>query len=215
MVVGYISRGMAPVQLVYEAMEQAQAGHNLFYPICGKKLIDAKNEAVNKALEENQALLLIEDDIRVPIDLWHKIQWDGINGDGTATIQFAEAVERYGTINVRYNKHTGDLLWTGNVFTKIPLTILQRLPKPVFQSWNFVLSADGSEVIDRGRSASGHHSDAFFWQTVQKLDPKAEIVNIGRVEHIITPFNNGKVTEHQNPYHIKAFPYTGAKKKAG
>ena len=211
MVVAFITRGICPAECLANVYEQVDRHGEKFVLISGKALVDAKNEAVEHALENQEDLLLVEDDVVAPNGMWDRVAstWHNQN-----TILFAEAVERYGRINVRYTKE-GELLWTGNVFTRIPYGILTRLEKPIFRAWDFILSGDGSQMIDRGPAKHGHHSDAYFWWTVKQLDPKPEIVNIGRVDHMITPYNSGKVTEHSKPYRMKPFAdTTGAKKTA-
>lgn len=168
------------------------------FVISGKRLIEAKNTATDGALDLEEDLLIVEDDVIADFSIWEAVR------DDTPDVLYADTVERWGRINVRYNKK-GDLLWTGNVFTRVPFSVLSRLERPIFRSWNFVMAADGSQLIDRGEANHGNHSDAFFWWSLQKLDPPPVIRNIGRVDHIKTPFNTGDATNHNNPF--KCIPF--------
>jgi len=196
MVLCMLSRGIGPLAPTIEAMQQAFRHGWGFEAILGKKLVDAKNHAVHIAIDRNQDLLLMEDDIHVPGRTW--VSFRATLGVSDA-ILVAETKTRTGRSNIWTGPESGRFLFSGSHFVRIPVDVLKRLKQPIFRSWNFARTIDGEDMIDRGPAKHGNHSDVFFWFHAMKLEPKPQVAIVGECDHLKHPWNTGE-TSHADPY---------------
>jgi hypothetical protein len=194
-----ISRGIAPVECMIEASDMAELFGAEYLPIWGKPLVEAKNKAVEYAMQSQADLLLVEDDILADVWIWEAALSCEDNGD----ILIATTRNRDGTPNTKKSPK-GKFLYTGNIFTLIPHDVLCKLDIPIFRAWNFSQSDDGEILIMKDENKHGQHSDVYFWYKVMQLDPPPVIRTIGEVSHVKTPYNTGHIS-HNEPFVIETY----------
>ena len=177
-----------------------------YHLIAGLPLVDAKNRAVAIADEYEVGMIMIEDDIIADSKLWFEAESCRVRGVVPGTegniVMTGTCNTRYGDENIRFDEN-GDVLTTGNVFTAVPRGVLARLPRPVFESMNYVMREN--QIIPRGPNDYHHRSDMHFWHSVRSLKPRPEIRVIGRVTHLKHEYNKAHVANHHEPCEIGAY----------
>lgn len=193
-----ITRGVAPARCVIDsATRAAQYPCFRFHLIEGRPAVEAKNLAVQVADASGEHLLLLEDDIIAPEPMWASIAEFSICPEFHDLVAFGGAKDRSGNMNI-YRNAASEILWSGTVFLWIPRPILDRLPRPLFEAWDYSFQAGGQELVRIGPNATGHHSDVDAWTKIRQLTPRPEIHLAGKVDHHMHRDN----AEHnlQNPH---------------
>jgi len=193
-IVRQITRGVAPVRSIVQAMKWAQAFYVEYDFTEGLPLAEAKNKAASDALERGADLFLVEDDVTASPELWQQF----LTPDVEPRILFASANTRWDKSNTVYAPD-GTLIYSGNIFVRIPLWVLQAMKRPIFKPWCFTIR-DGKHVM-LGESSNGSHSDESCWYHARLLHPVPEMVELGRVTHLKHPLNDDQ-QQHKKPCKI-------------
>jgi len=194
-IVCLISRGIAPVESILEMQEYIRLYNLTFSPVLRRPLVDAKNEAVRYALLRGADLLLIEDDIIADAAIWDRMIID----DDPGKILTVEARCNGGAMNTQRNG-SGEFVFTGTCFMRVPCAILGRLPQPVFEARNYHADRNGKLLLG-GPNVRHAHSDVYFWYQVAQLDPRPEIGIIGEARHIRHALNMS--SSHDAPHKLE------------
>jgi catechol 2,3-dioxygenase-like lactoylglutathione lyase family enzyme len=179
MLVVQISRGLAPVASIVAAVQEAERSGWRYEAVCGLPLVAAKNAAAELALDRGEDLLLLEDDVQAPPEVWQAVA----ALEKTEVVAYARARVRGGGENV-YTAPDGTFLYTGNIFCYIPIGILRRLPRPIFAARKWQPTEDYIDTSDRGAQSNGIGSDTGFWHAIRHLDPPPVIQELGKVGHL-------------------------------
>ena len=182
MLVVSLSRGLAPPDASVGVGAAAAVHAERHFVVRGFPAVEGKNCAAQLALDCGLNLVLVEDDIVVPPDVWRRVS-DNILGP----VQVATTRCRDGSLNSRFASD-GTVLSSGTPFVTIPCAYLLFLGKPVFRAVDCGILPSG-EVYPRGENPHGHNSDTYFWYRVRRLEPRPQIEVIGEVTHLLHPLN--------------------------
>ena len=205
MILAYITRGVGPIEPAVEARAWAMRMGWRWELISGLPLVDAKNRAANIAIEADDSLLMVEDDMSACEVHWRAIDQERNKGGNYNTLVYAWTTCSNGESNV-YSDPDGNFIYTGTCFLWIPRYILikyRHQTYPIFQAASFGYTSDGRELFYKGPNENHTGSDVFFWHNAMKLDPQPTVKSIGHVGHIKHPFNQGM--KHNNYYTIECF----------
>jgi hypothetical protein len=154
----------------------------------GFPAVDAKNIAVDRADRLNMDLLLLEDDI-LPDPHYRVDALVNLASLIESQVRLLSASCRNGENNVIYDA-TGAVLYAGTVAVYLPRAVLDRLPRPVFEAWDYIV-LDG-ELVRKVENRDGEHSDTDLFYKLRRLEPRPSIRVVGHVETVATALNTGK-----------------------
>jgi hypothetical protein len=178
--IAVITRGMSPAVCTAHVVDVAHRRRTPYKLIVGRPAVDAKLEAVEWSLKNEQDLLLVEDDITADYSIWAKaLEPHDEIGIGTALM-------RSGELNTWFSGER--VAYSGTVFLKIPYDILAALPRPCFQCRRMFFCDSTRNFIDAGERDDGCGSDTFFWSLVWEAQHAVRV--FGSVTHHIHEFNN-------------------------
>ena len=172
-----VSRGLAPVSAIVRTMGFAHARCWPYTAITERPLVEAKVLAQEAALDQELGLLLVEDDILSTWGIWSRAA-----GLKSHQVGYAHCRMRNGVKNVVYDRH-GNFIYTGNVFTAIPWSVLQALPMPAFAAMKFAVNFKEGIMEPRGPRDDGSGSDQHLWWCLSKL-VEVQLVELGPVRHL-------------------------------
>lgn len=178
-----LSRGLALAVSIAQVFRLGVVYGFSYELVAGLNLVEAQNRAVESALDRSCNLLLCEDDI-----LPTPIHFDEIK-KYPQSVQYAPARMRNGEMNVF--RHDGKLLYTGACFLYVPLKVLQKLSRPVFQAKDVVWENGIGRVL--GDDKVGYGSDAYFWWNVQQnagFEPIRELPPVVHLRHELNEIQN-------------------------
>lgn len=156
-----ISRGLAPAVTVANTVAAAMMNEMPYKLIAGRTAVDAKQEAALAAIEQGADLLLVEDDV-----MPDRGAWDAVIENKT-DVMVATAIMRNGMLNTWF--HGDRVLYSGTVFLKIPLPVLERIGDPWFACHDLEFNANRGEWRDKGPNADGQSSDVWFFRRCWEL----------------------------------------------
>ncbi len=181
-VVCQITRGLAPARSIADACMFARRYKCEYFLIHGFDAASAKNQAAEIALEHGADLILCEDDIYDPhYNVLHSAYMCDCIG-------YADATCQNGQPNTVFND-SGQFLYSGNIILKIPHTHLTNLPRPLFQARQVVIKDGRLKAL--GDMPNKSHSDVYFWYLVQEYLQGVPVRCLGKVGHILHPFQRG------------------------
>lgn len=203
-VVVQITRGVCPARSIADASKQARAADAHYVLVEGMPAPDAKRRAAYIALDLGYDLILCEDDFVASNDQWITAVTAGDQ------VCVGSAIMRNGKVNTRYTP-SGRVLYSGTVFVRVPIDVLRRLAAkgPLFVPWIYNPSDDGESLIAQMPNPEPWGSDVHFWASVNELDPRPTIVDLGLVTHFRHIASDGPKANLDNAVLLE--PYTEAR----
>lgn len=195
-VVVMISRGLCPPTVVVDAIKATFPTSTPFVVLEGMPRVEAKQAAVNVAIESESDLILIEDDVKLSDQQWEELL------DGGEEVLYADGRCRDGSPSFRTAKN-GHFIG-GTMAVRLPLSILVSLDPPVFESRWIYFDEDEGTWEDRGPIDGDRHSDIVLWYKLHHLDPIPDMRSLGMASHLKHPLNDGSYA-HDGPVIVGEF----------
>jgi len=188
-----ISRGLSPAVSIAATVAAATNRGFKYRLITGKPAAEAKNSAAREAFEAQRDLLLVEDDVLVPTELWDKA------ARNCTDVMVGSAIMRNGELNCWYLDDR--LVYSGTVWLRVPWLALFKIGDPWFAPRDLEFNGEnGGEWIDKGENADGQNSDCWFYYRCWQEGIRATVA--GFVTHLITPLTSRGRSMNQ-PIEIK------------
>ena len=183
-----ITRGMAPAVTIAHVVDMAHRYRAPYKLICGLPAVDAKNAAVQWAIDAGYDLLLVEDDIAADAEVWEKAMRSHSRSSTDNDIGVATCLLRNGELNTWF--HGDRFCFSGSVFMRIPLEKMKHLRSSglLFVPMRMEFSDEEEQFKSSEMNSDGTGSDVYFWSRVWGEGWRVEVY--GAVTHFIHEFNN-------------------------